>query len=456
MVRSNKYILRYKSGGAGRRRTRSSTKVLSRLERRLRRERLKNIDYRKRCPKGMRRNKQTSLCELTQTQSMTQSKKATTRSKRTAVRSKRATTRSKRATTRSKRATTRSKRATVKKTILQPQTLFGSLMQRLGGPGVSDAQIRSKQSWEYSPTVNKVLRSLKTRSPDAQVFACGEKEISIATRKGRKCVHWESNEAQRAMLRNLNSKKPIVCNNIIAPKQLRGNCWFNTFFMCCFISDKGRKFFRFLRQTMITGVLPDGKAISKKLTWPLFLMNKCIDASLRGENDTTRYAWLMDTNLIIKNVYKALTPAQIKRYDIPKVGDAGHPLLFYAGLIQLLTGKAPDARRSILSIQEFSNVHHTHIESRLSWFFKTLPSIIAYELDDDTSKSDKIKRPLKLHFQHRGKSVTYVLDSAMLRDVSKKHFTAYITCGGNDYSFDGASFSRLEPFPWREKLNRVR
>ncbi|MHC1598370.1 MAG: hypothetical protein ACXQT0_02130, partial [Candidatus Methanofastidiosia archaeon] len=98
--------------------------------------------------------------------------------------------------------------------------------------------------------------------------------------------------------------------------------------------------------------------------------------------------------------------------------------------------------------------HHTHIESRLSWFFQTLPSIIAYELDDDSSKSDKIKRPLKLHFQHRGKSVTYVLDSVMLRDVSKKHFTAYITCGGNDYSFDGASFSRLEPFPWREKLNK--
>ena len=183
-------------------------------------------------------------------------------------------------------------------------------------------------------------------------------------------------------------------------------------------------------------------------------MNKCIDASLRGENDTTRYAWLMDTNLIIKNVYKALTPAQIKRYDMPKVGDAGHPLLFYAGLIQLLTGKAPDARRSVLSIQEFSNVHHTHIEKRLSWFFKTLPSIIAYELDDDSSKSDKMKRPLELHFQHRGKSVTYRLDSVMLRDVSKRHFTAYITCGGNDYSFDGASFSRLESFPWREKLNK--
>ena len=326
-------------------------------------------------------------------------------------------------------------------------------MQRLDKPSVQDDRF-SKQSWEYSPTVNKVLQSLKTRSPDAQVFGCGEKEISIPLRNRRKCVHWESTEAQQAMLRNVNSKKPIVCSNIIAPKQLRSNCWFNTFFMCCFISDKGRKFFRFLRQTMITGILPDGKAVSKGLKWPLFLMNKCIDASLRGENDTTRYAWLMDTNLIIKNIYKALTPAQIKRYDMPKVGDAGHPLLFYSGLIQLLTGKAPDARRSILSIQEFSNVHHTHIESRLSWFFKTLPNIIAYELDDDHSKSDDIKRPLTLQFQHRGKSIAYALDSVMLRDVSKKHFTAYITCGGKDYSFDGLSFSRLQLFPWREKLNK--
>ena len=43
-------------------------------------------------------------------------------------------------------------------------------------------------------------------------------------------------------------------NVVVAPKQLRSNCWFNVFFMVFFISDKGRSFFRHLRQTMITGV----------------------------------------------------------------------------------------------------------------------------------------------------------------------------------------------------------
>ena len=296
---------------------------------------------------------------------------------------------------------------------------------------------------------------MKTLSPDAQIFDCDVKEIAIPHGKGRKCVSWESKEAQATMLRNLNSKKPIVCSNIIAPKQLRSNCWFNTFFMCCFISDKGRKFFRFLRQTMITGVLPNGQAVPEDMKWPLFLMNKCIDASLRGEDDATRHAWLMDTNLIIKNIYRSLTKEQITQYEIPKVGDAGNPLLFYAGLFNILTGVAPDSRKSMMTIQEFTNGTTSQIEKRLtSWFRQGLPNIIAWELEDDYSKLESVHRPLELNFRHKGRHIKYVLDSAMLRDVSKHHFTAYITCNGEDYSFDGASFSRLEPFPWREKLNK--
>ena len=388
---------RRRYGGVRRGQRRGSVKQLSRSARRRRRARLKKkVTRRKRCPNGTRRNKVTMKCEPKVKQAQ----------------------------------------------IASP-----------AAPAAPTLHL-SKQPWEYSPTVNKVLHSLKTRSPDAQIFGCAVEEIAIPYRNTRKCVRWESKAAQTAMLRNLNSKKPIVCSNIIAPKQLRGNCWFNTFFMCCFISDKGRKFFRFLRQTMITGKLPNGTSVPEKLKWPLFLMNKCVDASLRGEDDATRYAWLMDTNLIIKNIYRALTPKEIKQYDMPKVGDAGNPFLFYAGLIQLLTGMHYESRRSILTVQEFNNVTTSHIESRLSWFFQSLPSIIAYELDDDYSKLDKMKRPLELNFRHRGHAVKYVLDSVMLRDISKRHFTAYITCDGKDYSFDGASFSRLEPFAWREKLNK--
>ena len=60
------------------------------------------------------------------------------------------------------------------------------------------------------------------------------------------------------MLKNLNVKaKKINYDLILAPKQALSNCWFNVFFMTFFISDKGRKFFRYLRKSMITGILPN-------------------------------------------------------------------------------------------------------------------------------------------------------------------------------------------------------
>ena len=324
----------------------------------------------------------------------------------------------------------------------------------------------------YSPSINKLLLSLKTLSPDAKVFRCAEKEIAIPKGKGHKCVNWESKEAQQAMLRNLVSKKAIRCRDIIAPKQVQSNCWFNTFFMCCFVSDKGRKFFRFLRQTMITGRLPNGKAVAQRLRWPLFLMNKCIDASLRGKNDKSRYAWLMDTNMVIRSVYDALTKAEVKRYDVAAPGDVANPLTFYAALIHILTGHGPGGEsgrgtrnkvkagkpKTAVTVREFVDVDYAHIESTLANTPDALPEIIVYEIDDpktrQTRKLAAAPRQEEINVNREGVQAKYVLDSAILRDTTKIHFSAYITCGGKDYSFDGASLSRLQPFDWRGKLNK--
>ena len=43
-------------------------------------------------------------------------------------------------------------------------------------------------------------------------------------------------------------KKNVNAENIIGPKQIKSNCWFNTFLMVFFVSDKGRKFHRFLEK----------------------------------------------------------------------------------------------------------------------------------------------------------------------------------------------------------------
>ena len=54
-------------------------------------------------------------------------------------------------------------------------------------------------------------------------------------------------------------KKQSFVDNIVAPKQYQGNCWFNTLFVALFISDKGRSFFEYFRRLMI-----QGKAVHNK------------------------------------------------------------------------------------------------------------------------------------------------------------------------------------------------
>ena len=70
---------------------------------------------------------------------------------------------------------------------------------------------------------------------------------------------------KKFLLNNLKTSKNINCGDIIPPKQVLSNCWFNTFFVTFFISDKGRKFFRYLRKSMITGILPNKEPIDKNM-----------------------------------------------------------------------------------------------------------------------------------------------------------------------------------------------
>ena len=103
------------------------------------------------------------------------------------------------------------------------------------------------------------------------------------------------------MLRNL-KKKSIDFSKVIAPANIDKNCWFNCFFMCFFISDKGRKFFRYLRHIMITGKFPDNSELGTHygfLKWPFFLLNYYIDASIQGKDDPEAFAEQMNTNTLI-------------------------------------------------------------------------------------------------------------------------------------------------------------
>ena len=138
----------------------------------------------------------------------------------------------------------------------------------------------------YSPTINKEIERLSI-SPHDELFsvACNENEIFVPEKE--KCFGWKSKIAQKYLLDNLKSKKPLVAENIRAPYQNRSNCWFNTFFMLFFITDKGRKFFKAFREAMITGKFrtPHGSKskIPDSIRYPFWLLNKMITAALIGE-----------------------------------------------------------------------------------------------------------------------------------------------------------------------------
>jgi len=77
-----------------------------------------------------------------------------------------------------------------------------------------------------------------------------------------------------------------------------------------------------------------------------------------------------------------------------------------------------------------------------------LPHIIILEVYEQMA-SEFNRKPV-LFSVNNGK---YQIDSTVVRDISKQHFCATITCEGKQMGYDGASFHRLVPMEWKHKLN---
>ena len=321
----------------------------------------------------------------------------------------------------------------------------------------------------FSPNVNKVITSLKSISPHREVGLniCDDNKIYIESGKKGKCYGLKSKIAQTHMLDNLLSKKPINCSSIIAPKQYLPNCWFNAFFMVFFISDKGRKYFRYLRMAMITGKLPNNQTVNAKLRTPLLLLNKYIESSLIGWDSQAKkisslekIAGLMDTNEVIRKVARALGQERVK-YNIKTIKKASNPVTFYLGLITYLNSNP----LSFIKIRINQATSKKKITSDLKNTIKNHPAsdhrgppgpldffIIDRFNDMYPLNSWEIKNTIEI--VDNGEKYTYQLDSAVLRDTKEKHFSAYITCNKKQFAFDGESFARLTPFKWKTKLNK--
>ena len=298
----------------------------------------------------------------------------------------------------------------------------------------------------YTPTINQQLVSFKSASASARkngtrkrekIIQCTLEPILKINIRGT-CHPYTSAIVKKYLLKRLSRNKHVNPELIITPKQAAANCWFNTMFVSLFISDKGRKFFHFLRQLMIEGKQINGQVIPAKLWNGFSLLNFAIEASLSG----TEYAYKLNTNIIISQIYKSI-PDNYKN-NLPyltKVGNAGNPLRYYMSLMSYLENRA----LQLLFCETFDISVIREKMSRMPH----IPHIIVVELFEGSRET----RPLNFVVINGKERITYALDSSVVRDISKNHFCAMITCEGQEMGYDGISHSRMVPMEWKPWLN---
>jgi hypothetical protein len=330
-----------------------------------------------------------------------------------------------------------------KREILVPSKtpkLIRNISNRIAGKLASNS---------YSPTINNELVSLKS-IPRKELLDCNIEaafhlkeplQIGIPGKLyDKRCFYYYMPEAKKFLLRNLAADKHIIPSKIIPPIQSQSNCWFNAMFVTFFVSDKGRKFFHFLRQLMIEGKQKDGSVIPTKLRDAFALLNFGIDACLTGNE----YAYKLNTNSIIHLLYESI-PKSYRDNDqyIVDVDKASNPLLYYIGIInflnntsiQMLFIRYADSKWKDKIVENVQKMAH-------------LPHIIVLEVFDDMA-GEFNKKPVSFTVNN-GK---YYIDSAVVRDINKEHFCAAITCEGKEMGYDGMSFHRLVPLEWKHKMN---
>lgn len=301
----------------------------------------------------------------------------------------------------------------------------------------------------YAPTINEELITLQS-TERKELYDCNiinaynlKQPLSIGIPGklyGKTCFNYHSAEAQKYLLHNLAANKHVDITKIIPPMQIDSNCWFNVFFVMFFISDKGRKFFHFFRELMIKGKQQNGNIIHENLSNAFALLNFGIDAALTGN----KFAYELNTNSIIHQLYKSIPKSYRQRYPyIVDVDESGSPLLYYTSIINYLNNNS-----IILLLNRNSNNTWKAQLAKSLEKMTHLPHIIVLEITDKDAHMFNTK-PISFTINE----ATYMIDSASIRDISKRHFCATLTCDGKEIAYDGMSFHRLEPFEWKHTMN---
>ena len=372
---------------------------------------------RKRCAKGTRRNKKTGLCEEVKKNNIIEIESNTPKELRTLQKS-------------IKKIPTKVEDIDFDKPSSPPRSLIQHI--KSFSPTLNKPLVRREDSIhkpifgvnDQCDFFDKMKRIYYLKGKVPQVFV-----------EGIGCVPYTDTRAQEVLLYNLNaSDKSLNWKNIIAPKQALSNCWFNTFFMSFFISDKGRKFFKFLRYFMITGKnIRTGKQIipienNKMKLFAAF--NMCIEASITGNPIIID----LDTNLIIMAVHKFLNKS------LPQKGERSNPLNYYSRMIQFL------GMRNVLS--HIDEELDDNIEINMRKYIKT-QNIIPNVLFLNRLNDYKGKNLLFIEVD----GIRYELDSVISRDTHGQHFCCCLKVNNKQLVFDGVSYSKLSEFEWEKLIN---
>jgi hypothetical protein len=329
----------------------------------------------------------------------------------------------------------------------------------------------------YSPSINKNINFKKTNNNMIDLFSCKKRlpkkisyhlsrnkskkinanflsklkkfiygiEINVDLKK-RICNNLSSKSALKAMLHNIYNQQPLIIGNITPPKQILSNCWFNTFFMVFFVSDKGRKFFKHFRELMIIGKTQKNKLISPSLRASFILLNYSIEACYNYFGSSNKIAKNIDTNYLINFIFNSIQNKTSKFNYIKNVNDAGNPLKYYMDIVDYLDN-------SIINILNISSsyddiINTTYIETRLKLFNKA-PHMIVLEMWE----SYNYKKEETLLLKYKNSNVIYKLDSVVIRTTNGEHFASTITCNKEELVFDGASKKKIKNFNWKSKIN---
>ena len=336
----------------------------------------------------------------------------------------------------------------------------------------NDSKTYSVMSNYATPLLKNIREDQKGKSPGSDVrYDMVDKKINELFKNphvydidGNK-HGYKSKKAIDILLNNLYNRKEIDCTKVIAPIQWQSNCWFNCGFMINFISDKGRKFTKFFREAMITGSILSNQKNRKKirpssLQKAFFVFNLCIESSISGN----KLAYFLDTNLIIREIYKSL-PAKFKKVEnVAKTSIPANPSTYYKSIFNYLIRED--------DIPTYTTTWNIYDNSRFSQKINSLYKINKYDIPDiikvsvydnntnenpgkNPAESGNVNnKPLKFTIADtNGNKYSYELDSVLIRDTSARHFCCVLTCQKSEYGFDGESFHRMSKFSWKNLIN---